>query len=140
MKRSICFFLLAALILGLAGCGSQVRIDYGTSSLYTKADMDAAIQVIRQRFDAWEEGCELHSIRYVSDENSNEENLNWMNELGAAQGIEQSFTQCILFESSFHSPRRNAGAWNPNQEYTGWGWWLARTEDGPWQLMTCGYG
>ena len=139
MKRFLCLLLLSALLLGLVGCGSQVRIDYGTSSLYTKADMDAAIQLIRQTFDTWD-GCELHSIRYVSDENSSDKNLVWMNELGAAQGIRQDFTQCILFESSFHSPRRNAGAWDSDREYTGWEWWLARTEDGPWQLMTWGYG
>lgn len=139
MKRFLCFLLLPALLLGLMGCKSQVTIDYGTSTLYTKADMDAAIQLIRQEFDTWK-GCELHSIRYVSDENSSEKNLTWMNELGMANGATQSFTQCILFESSFHSPRQNAGAWDPDQEYTSWEWWLARTEGGPWKLMTWGYG
>lgn len=51
MKRFLCFLLLPALLLGLMGCKSQVTIDYGTSTLYTKADMDEAMQLIRQEFD-----------------------------------------------------------------------------------------
>ena len=123
------------------GCKSQVTIDYGTSALYTKEDMDEAIQLIRQEFDTWT-GCELHSIRYTSDDNCNDKNLTWMNDLAEARGEDRSFTQCIFFESSFHSPKKgkDAGAWNPDEEYTGWQWCLARTESGPWKLMTWGYG
>ena len=122
------------------GCKSQVTIDYGTSALYTKADMDEAIQLIRQEFDTWT-GCELHSIRYTSDDNCNDKNLTWMNDLAEARGEDRSFTQCIFFESSFHSPKKekDAGAWNLDEEYTGWQWCLARTESGPWKLMTWGY-
>ncbi len=141
MKRFLCFLLLPALLLGLMGCKSQVTIDYGTSALYTKEDMDEAIQLIRQEFDTWT-GCELHSIRYTSDDNCNDKNLTWMNDLAEARGEDRSFTQCIFFESSFHSPKKgkDAGAWNPDEEYTGWQWCLARTESGPWKLMTWGYG
>jgi len=85
MKRFLCFLLLPALLLGLMGCKSQVTIDYGTSTLYTKADMDEAMQLIRQEFDTWK-GCELHSIRYLSDDSCNDKNLSWMNELAAARG------------------------------------------------------
>ena len=140
MKRFLCFLLLPALLLGLMGCKSQVTIDYGTSALYTKADMDEAIQLIRQEFDTWT-GCELHSIRYTSDDNCNDKNLTWMNDLAEARGEDRSFTQCIFFESSFHSPKKekDAGAWNLDEEYTGWQWCLARTESGPWKLMTWGY-
>ena len=140
MKRFLCFLLLPALLLGLMGCKSQVTIDYGTSALYTKEDMDEAIQLIRQEFDTWT-GCELHSIRYTSDDNCNDKNLTWMNDLAEARGEDRSFTQCIFFESSFHSPKKekDAGAWNLDEEYTGWQWCLARTESGPWKLMTWGY-
>ena len=63
-----------------------------------------------------------------------------MNELEAANGAEETFTQCILFESSFHSPVDGGGAWYADQEYTGWQWWLARPEAGAWKLMTWGFG
>ena len=116
-----------------------VEIDYGSSALYTEEEMNAAIEEIRREFDSWE-GCELHSVAYAGDEYCNEENIAWMNELEAANDAEETFTQCILFESSFHSPVDGGGAWYADQEYTGWQWWLARPEAGAWKLMTWGFG
>ena len=144
MKRYLVWLLLLAMVL--AGCGKEpeetvvdgVTISYGKSLIYSKEDMDEAIVLIRERFDTWE-GCELHSIRYVSDEENNAENIEWMNKLEEANDAQEVFTQCIMFESSFHSPVHNSGAWNPDQEYTGWQWWLARAEGGRWKLMTWGY-
>ena len=49
---------------------SVVKMDYGTSSIYSKADMDAAIKIIMKEFEAFE-GCELHSLLYASDEEGN---------------------------------------------------------------------
>ena len=146
MKRICAFFIVVSCILALAGCSKEpevtvtdgVTISYGKSSIYTKEDMDEAIALIREKFDTWE-GCELHSISYVSDEKNNAENIGWMNELEAANDAEEVFAQCILFISDFHSPIENSGAWNPDQEYTGWQWWLARAEGGQWKLMTWGY-
>lgn len=138
------FVLLTAILiaLGLAACGgsvseaaSEVDIDYGESDLYSKADMDAAIALIQDEFNTWE-GCELHSIRYISDECNSAENIAWMNDLGYA-GTE--VTQCIEFESDFHSPKNGGGGWEPDMEYMNWQWWLARTDDGEWNLITWGY-
>lgn len=113
----------------------DVVIDYGTSEIYSQDDMDAAIALIREEFGKWDEGCELHSIRYASDECVTEENLRWMNDLGE----DQNYTQVIEFLSDYHSPVDAVGAWEPDTEYTDWQWWLARTEGGEWELMTSGY-
>ena len=139
--RKITAFLLAALfVLALSGCGSsKVKIDYGSSKLYTQEDMDAAIAVIKREFATWH-GCKLHKIYYVSDEDSSADNLAWMNELAESSGLTEEMTECIKFESNFHSPRRGGGAWNPNREYTRWQWWLARSNGGKWHLLTWGYG
>ena len=60
---------------------SGVKIDYGTSAVYSKKDMDAAIKIIKKEFEAFE-GCELHSLSYVSDKKCNTaENIAWMNRL-----------------------------------------------------------
>ena len=48
-------------------------------------------------------------------------------------------TQCIAFKSSFHSPINGGDAWNADEKYTNWGWFLARTDNGKWKLMTWGY-
>lgn len=142
MKKTALLIVILALTLALAACGgdtSGVDIDYGSSDLYSREDMDAAIALIKAEFDGWE-GCELHSIAYAGDECAVEGNVRWMNDLKDAQGIEgYPFTQCIEFLSDFHSPIEGGDAWNPDQEYTGWQWWLARAEDGDWVLLTWGY-
>ena len=99
----------------------DIEISYGTSSIYSMQDMDEAIDVIISEFSTWE-GCELHSIAYSSDEFCNASNIAWMNELEENGEAEEHFTQCIMFTSSFHTPKYNAGAWNPDEEYTGWEW------------------
>ena len=63
-----------------------------------------------------------------------------MNELEAANDAQETFSQCILFKSDFHSPKKGGGAWNADQVYTDWQWWLARADGGTWKLMTWGYG
>lgn len=144
MQKILKAFLALACMTALAACGSKkqdtaaVEIDYGSSELYTKEDMDEAIKLIQEEFSKWE-GCELHSIAYTSDDDCNEDNIAWMNQLEAEGDAKETFTQCIQFKSSFHSPKEGGGAWNPDQEYTDWGWWLARADGGKWKLMTWGY-
>ena len=143
MKKYRLFVICIVLMTLLAGCGSKetstVKIDYGNSSIYTKKDMNDAIEIIEKEFSSWE-GCELHSISYSSDDVcTDEKNIAWMNDFEKANENDPDFTQCIMFDSSFHSPKKDAGAWEPDEEYTGWSWWLARSEGGKWQLMTWGY-
>ena len=110
------------------------EIDYGTSELFTVEEMDAAIDVIMAEFNTWE-GCEMHSIRYASDECCTAENIAWLNEHGDGH----EYTQCIEFLSDFHSPVEGGGAWNADEEYTNWNWWLGRTDGGEWELVDWGY-
>ena len=116
----------------------EVEIDYGSSELYTTEEMDEAIALILEEFNTWE-GCEMHSIRYFSDECNSGEFVAWMNELAEAREPGTTFTQCIAFRSDFHSPAEAYGSWEADQEYTNWEWWLAREDGGSWQLMTWGY-
>ena len=112
---------------------TAVPVDLGTSELYTEKDRRDAVKVIKTQFNTWE-GCELHSVNYAGDEWMNEEKLQWMNELGK----DKEYTECIAFTSDFHSPKENAGAFNPDYEYTNYEWWLARTEGGEWELLSSG--
>ena len=124
-------------ICGKNGDTSKVEIDYGASSVYSKAEIDSAIEIIKKQFASFE-GCELHSLSYMPDEEcNNADNIEWMNNLRTDDNKE-AFTQCIAFESSFRSPKKGGGAWEANEEYT-WSWWLARSEGGEWNLMTWGY-
>ena len=135
---TICIVLMFALVGCENGKTANVVIDYGTSSIYTKADMNAAIEVIKKQFNSMD-GCELHSLSYSSDDDcNNSECIKWMNDLEEANDNKEVFTQCIMFNSSFRSPKNGGGAWEANEEYT-WSWWLARSEGRAWKLMTWGY-
>lgn len=112
--------------------------DYGTSEIYTREDMDGALEMVWQEFTSWA-GCEMHAIRYAGDECNSEENIQWMNELKEGK----DYTQCIEFITDFHSPVEDEEvkdtAWEQDKEYTGYQWWLARTDGGDWELLTWGY-
>ena len=112
-------------------------ISNGKRKVYSKEEIDSAIEIIKKQFASFE-GCELHSLSYMPDEEcNNADNIEWMNDLRTDDNKE-AFTQCIAFESSFRSPKKGGGAWEANEEYT-WSWWLARSEGGEWNLMTWGY-
>ena len=136
MKKVISVIIAVISVFLLMGCGSKkasdVAIDYGHSEIFS------AIQLIKEEFSKWD-GCELHKIAYSADEECNADNISWMNNLEAANDAKETFTQCIMFTSEFHSPKKGGGAWNPDQEYTDWQWWLARSDGGQWNLITWGY-
>ena len=110
------------------------KIDYKTSELYTKEDMDAAIAEIMKEFDSWE-GCEMHEISYTDDQTC-KDNVSYANELDQDK---KGYEDCIVFTSSFHSPKEGGGSWEADYEYEGWQWYLARVKDGSWELLTWGY-
>ena len=143
MKR-VLVLLIALLLFAASGCGvlpdgdvSNAQIDYGHSALYSKEDMDAAIRLIEKEFRTWK-GFELYSIAFVSDEKCGEENVAWLNSLEDANDAETHFTQCIVFESAFHTAKNDEG-FEEDADYTHWQWWLGRSDGGEWKLMTWGY-
>ena len=110
------------------------EIIYGESEIYTQTEMNAAIKIIKKQFGKWK-GCKLKNIRYAGDECNNIDNLNWLNDLRP----EKNFTQCIEFFSDFYVSKKTKTVFNPDSEYKNYQWWLARTDDGKWQLVTFGY-
>lgn len=112
---------------------SDVTIDYKTSELYTKEDMDSAIEEIEKEFGTWE-GCVLYSISYTDDTKCTD-NLSYINTLA----VDKEYDECIVFTSNFHSPVEGGGAWEPDYDYENWEWYLGRTEGGNWDLLTWGY-
>ena len=113
-------------------------IDYGTSKLYSEADMNEALDQILASFLS-KDGCVIHSIRYAGDENNTEENIAWLNDHPVAEG--KSYTQCALFLVDFHSPvdENYQGALNLDSEYQDFNFWFAREEGGNWDLVDMGY-
>ncbi len=113
----------------------DVSIDYGDSSLYTLEKLEAAAVQIKCKFASFKD-CELHSLRYAGDSCNSEENIRWLNDLDPGN----DYVQVAEFLTDFHSPLDDGfSAWEPDEEYTDYQWWLARTADGGWQLLSWGY-
>ena len=51
----------------------------------------------------------------------------------------KNYTHVAELLADFHSPVQGGGAWEADKEYTDYQWWLARTDDGGWQLLSFGY-
>ncbi len=114
----------------------EVSYDFGESKLYTLEELQEAAIQVKCQFASMK-GCELHSLRYAGDECNTPENLEWMNSHDEGAG----YTHVAEFLTDFHSPVEEDGptTWDLDREYTDYQWWLARTDDGGWQLVTMGY-
>ena len=126
MKKVIEMVVCCMLIVTLVGCKNavttNVKIDYGTSAIYTKEDMDSAIDTIKETFKSFE-GCELYTLSYSSDDVCrDEENIAWMNDLERANDNKQIFTQCVLcLIAAFALRKKVAGLGNLTRNIHGLG-------------------
>ena len=133
------FFSALILVFALTfGKLEAAEVIYGESEIYTQAEMNAAIKIIKKQFGKWK-GCKLKNIRYAGDDCNNAENLKWMNDLAPVHNYEPNFTQCIEFFSDFYVSKKTKTIFNPDSEYKNYQWWLARTDGGKWILLTFGY-
>ena len=119
----------------VAGC----VVDYGTSELFTEADMDAALDAILEQFCMWK-GCVMKRIAFTDDKTCTDD-LKYVNGLRAEDTKE--FDQAIVFMSDFHSPvgeDAEDSVWDEDTDYNDFSWHLGRTgADGIWRLLTWGY-
>lgn len=131
---SILGILLAVCLLSsCTGKTEGVSIDYGKSEVYSTEDMNAAIVGIKREFVTFQ-GCVLHSLSYAGDDIC-KDSIEYCRSLDESM----DFVECIVFNSSFHSPQNGGGAWEADEEYT-WTWYLARKCNGDWKLLGYGYG
>lgn len=116
--------------------GGPVSIDYGTSEIYTEYELKDAVIQIKCKFAFWGD-VDLKSIRYAGDEKATDEMLAKMNEINP----DGKYTQVAEFLMDFHTPKEIGElTFNPDADYTDYQWWLARTADGGWEIVTFGYG
>ena len=116
--------------------GGEVSIDYGTSKLYTEDELKDAVIQIKCKFAFWGD-VDLKNIRYAGDEKATDEMLKKMNEINPGG----KYTQVAEFLMDFHTPK-DVGelTLNADTDYKDYQWWLAKTADGGWDIVTFGYG
>lgn len=145
MFRNLSFMGVAFLVLIFSSQveAADVKIDYGNSKVFSKADMDFCIEVIKKQLE--ENGCTLHSVTYVGDEKSNsKENIKYMNSLAEGNNFKKKFSKCLFLKTDFLSPKDpkdgKVTAWRYDTEYKDYDWYFGFYEvDGEWKLLTFGY-
>ena len=136
MKKIICIVVCAAVLcVAMAGAANWIFgniggpvIDYNGCTAYSKEDVDSAAQVVIDKVDSME-GCVLFYLKYAGNGD-----LEYCRELNP----DADYAECIVFQSAFRSPLTGVSAWNNNSLYT-WSWYLARENNGPWEIVTKGY-
>ena len=135
MKKMVCLFCLLALLL--AGCGrggdaSEVQMITGESAIFTRQEIEEAMETAMDYFRREFDGCTMTKIEYDESKSAGAA-LEWARQYGAEEGI-------VLY-SSFHVDASGGdGSLNPNSTYTKWQWVLTRDAGGEWVLRTWGYG
>ncbi len=114
--------------------GGDVKIDYGSSEIYKEDELKNAVIQIKCQFAFWG-NIDLKSIRYAGDEAVTKENLARMNEINP----DAKYTQVAEFLMDFHTPTDvGETTLKANSDYTDYPWWLARTADGGWDIVSFG--
>lgn len=136
MKRVTLFtIILLSLALLLSGCMERGNVNHvhktvGESSVYTKAEIEDAMDVVIRHFRREFAGCTLIHLAYY-DENNDPAKDHWAKQYDADQYM-------ILISSFEVGPEGSDGSLNPNSTYNGWQWILVRDIGGPWTLRTSG--
>ncbi|MBO4511215.1 MAG: hypothetical protein J5746_00460 [Victivallales bacterium] len=127
--------LIVALALGNAACMNTrtLKVDYGTSQLYSVAEIDQAIAALKEDFNKMA-GCRLYSLTFAGDKRCQKE-LEHANKKRKANEL---YTDCIVLNSVFRAPVAGGGAWEPNELYH-WSWIIVKTGNGPWIVINKGY-
>ena len=137
IKTALTILLVVVFTIAVIGAYiwlKPVSIKYGISKMYTKEDMDAAIEVIIDDFYLYR-GRRLFSLSYSGDERSIKE-LDYCNSF---EKYDEKFAECIVFDSFSIFYKLPGGEGSYENTINFWSWILARTENGPWQLISCGY-
>ena len=144
MRKILSVMLLAAVVIFSthSQAATEFTIDYGKSKIFSKADMDYAIGIIR--YELGRSGCTLLRVRYAGDNYYSHENRKYLNSLAESRGFDKKFTKCMVFFSDYMSPPDphdgKPTAWNYDSEYKDWTWYFGfYKEDGEWKLLSDGY-
>ena len=127
--------LIMVLALGSAACMNTktLKVNYGTSQLYSVAEIDQAIAALREDFDKMV-GCRLYSLKFAGDKRCQKE----LEHANKGRKENERYTDCIVLNSVFRAPVAGGGAWEPNELYH-WSWIIVKTGNGPWTVINKGY-
>lgn len=133
-KKVISIACILLLVVSLCSCGgkvSEAKITPVDSEIYSKEDIDSAINVTIDYFKSNFHGCSLKEIHYAGDDYS-DEFYHWKKQYNADEAI-------VLLSSFYVDSSGGDGSLNPNETYENWNWILVRNKGGNWEHKDHGY-
>lgn len=130
-KRTVIKALcIISLLFILTSCHT-VKVTTQDSSIYTKEDIQSAVNVVKKYFRKNFKGCTLNQITY-NDTDSLEQINNYM--------PEDSTNESIALFAEFTTDSKGCdGSLNPNETYENYLWVLSRAEGEEWRIINYGY-
>lgn len=131
MRRILALMLAALLLTGCAkGNTDYVKIEHGTSVLYTEDEIQDAMDLVLRQFQKGFEGCYMTELWY-DEAASAEDAAAWAREHDAEEAI-------VLYCNYWVDGSGRNPTQNPNSMYKNWNWILIRN-GGKWELKDWGY-
>ncbi|MBQ8751531.1 MAG: hypothetical protein IJZ13_00315 [Clostridia bacterium] len=134
MKKWVAVWL-AVTMLCLTACRGNValaRVAEVDSTIYSQAEISAAVRVAMSYFKTHFDGCTLTAIGYAGDDTA-AECASWARQYDADEAI-------ILLSDFEVDANGGGGSLQPDSTYTNWQWVLVRDGNGSWRHATHGYG
>lgn len=130
----VCLAIVIAFYADAASGGdiSNVKRSMYESQVYNTAEINAAMNMVEQKFKESFVGCTMTDIWY-DDYVSNASARDYAKQFG--------YVEAIVILSDFTVDEKGAGtSFTPGDTYKKWHWVLVRnTDDSSWELKTWGY-
>ena len=146
----LCLCLTTAVLVGCGGNASKPTENVTEAATTAEAktdDIDYMVLVNKTHKlpDDWEEKLEtVHMTNSVGDDVETEKKAyDAYLKLKAIQeqNPDSKYTQIVEFLMDFHTPENTGDTtFEPDRDYTDYQWWLARTADSGWGIVSFGYG
>lgn len=139
-KISIIPVLILSFVLMLSACSNTVNtenmdINISGCELYSKDDLESAVEVIEDDLANDRSISSILRIEYCGDTFS-QDNIDYCNTLN--HGLSK-YVDCAVFDVDFKTKKHVEVGLEPNETYQDFKFYLARTDGGNWEILTCGY-
>ena len=109
----------------------EYDVDLGTSELFSKDSLEAAVLNIMNEFYQWDIKVDVKSLAYLWDEKA-------ISELDYCKSLDESIDECVVFTSNFHTSE-DSGVLEPNTDINDYTWYLGRQTNWDWIILTRGF-
>lgn len=133
MKKTVAILLLCAMLFSLTSCGVAgfANLAYAESEIYTNADIEAAMKVVKDHFRKDLFACVLLELTYQGDDSieSFEKYTEW----------DDADEVIVLYSDFYVSAISDVPGFNTHFTYEDFNWILTRDKGEEWQIADCGY-